>query len=293
MPRDGDFKRLVRRRMRKTGEAYTSARAHLAARPRAGGEEAAGEPFDRFTVRARRALAAAHADATAAGGEIGAEHLLAGLLRDEGSMAAKVLELFGVERGAMERALRPAGVPAPAGVRLNGEARRAIEVAVREAAGLGHGFVGTEHLLLGILAEGGSAACRALAGAGADLDGARERVRHSMASRAPEPRADAWKPLPAGDVASLLECAQDERLTGAMRLRRPGGGAATLHFLFGHLFHAVHGDAVGDEAVLDVLAWPQADLNAEFDARSRLPGAGSVRASIRQLIERAKMNLET
>jgi ATP-dependent Clp protease ATP-binding subunit ClpC len=278
--------------MRKTGEAYTSARAHLARRAPSG-EEAAGEPFDRFTARARRALAAAHAEAAAAGGEVRAEHLLAGLLRDDSSMAAKVLELFGVDRRALGRQPRPDRAPAPAGVRLSGEARSAIELAVREAAGLGHGFVGTEHLLLGILAEGGSTACRALSGAGVDLDRARERARRGMPVAVPAPRADAWEPLPAGDVAPLLERARRERLTGAMRLRRRGGGTAMLYFLFGHLFHAVQDDAVGDEAVLGVLAWPDAELVADFDARSRLPGAGTVRASIRQLIERAKMNLET
>jgi hypothetical protein len=278
--------------MRKTGEAYTSARAHLARRPPAGGD-AAGEPFDRFTARARRALAAAHADAAATGGEIGAEHLLAGLLRDESSMAAKVLELFGVDRRALGRQPRPDRAPAPAGVHLSGEARLAIELAVREAAGLGHGFVGTEHLLLGILAEGGSAACRALSGAGVDLDRARERAGRGTAFRAPAPRADAWKPLPPGDVASLLERTRDERLTGAMRLRRGDADTATLHFLFGHLFHAVNEELVGDEAVVRALGWPEREVEAEFDARSRLPGAGTVRASIRQLIERANMNTET
>jgi hypothetical protein len=291
MPRDGDFKRLVRRRMRKTGEAYTSARAHLARRPETGGGTAA-EPFDRFTARARRALAAAHA--AAAGGEIGAEQLLAGLLRDEDSMAAKVLEQLGVDRRALRRPPGPSGEPAPAGARLDGEARRAIELAVREAAGLGHGFVGTEHLLLGILAEGGSAACRALAAAGADLDRARERTRRGIPFPVPASRDDAWKPLPAGAVASLLEHAQSERLTGAMRLRRGDAGAARLYFLFGHLFHAVDDDdAVGDDAVLAALAWPGGEVVAEYDARSRLPGAGTVRASVTQLIERAKMNRET
>jgi ATP-dependent Clp protease ATP-binding subunit ClpA len=238
-------------------------------------------------------LATAHADASATGGEIGAEHLLAGLLRDENSMAAKMLELFGVDRRALERQPRPDRAPAPAGVHLSREARRAIELAVREAAGLGHGFVGTEHLLLGILAEGGSAACRALSGAGVDLDRARERARRGMAFRVPAPRADAWKPLPAGDVASLLERSRDERLTGTMRLRRDDADTATLHFLFGHLFHAVNEEVAGDEAVLRVLGWPAGGVEAEFDARSRLPGAGTVRATIRQLIERAKMNPET
>jgi hypothetical protein len=114
-----------------------------------------------------------------------------------------------------------------------------------------------------------------------------------MPLRPPAPRADVWKPLPAGDVASLLVRAREGRMTGAMRLRLRGGGLATLHFLFGHLFHAVQDDAVGDEAVLRVLAWPGGELDADFDGRSRLPGAGTVRASIPQLIERAKMNLET
>lgn len=284
MPRDGDFKRLVRRRMRKTGEAYTTARSRLTGRPHGRGGGAAPEPFDRFSPRARQALVAAHEEACGSEGEIGAEQLLAGVLRVEDGMAVKVLDQLGVDRRALRRGPKVEGSSSAA--RLTDEVRRAIELAVREAAGLGHGYVGTEHLLLGILAEGGSAG-RLLAGAGATLERVRERARREPAAESTPAPAGAWEPLAASDVASLLERARAERLTGALRLRRRGAGPAVLYFLFGHLFHAVHRGEAGDEAVLAVLSWPAHEFSADLDAGSRLPADGTVRASIAQLIERA------
>jgi ATP-dependent Clp protease ATP-binding subunit ClpA len=290
MPRNADFKRLVRQRMRKTGEAYTTARAHLARRQaNAGGT--AMEPFDRFTRHARQALAAAHAEASGSGADIGAEHLLLGLLRVEDGMAAKVLEQLGVDRRALGGGLRAERASTAAAARLTAEARRALELAIREAAGLGHGFVGTEHLLLGILGEGASTARLALADAGVDLDRTRDRVRREPPTVGAGRRADAWQPQPADDLPSLLERFGRERLTGALRLRRPETGTATLYFLFGHLFHAVGGDAVGDEAVLSALAWARGEFLAEFDHSSRLPADGTVRATILELIERGRTNL--
>jgi Clp amino terminal domain, pathogenicity island component len=288
MPRDGDFKRLVRRRMRKTGEAYTTARAQLARRPAREGR-AVMQPFDRFSPRARRALAAAHAAAAASTGDIDAGRLLHGLLGVEDGMAAKVLDQLGVDRLALALGLAPEAGPAPAVPRLTHEAGRAIELAVREAAALGHAFIGTEHLLLGILAGGGSSASQALADAGADLERVRQRVRREPRAVPAAPRADAWRPLPPGGVVSLLEHARRERLTGTMRVRRSAADVATLYFLFGHLFHAVNGEAAGDDAVLAAMAWPEGEVAADFDGRSRLPADGTVRATIPQLVERAKL----
>jgi hypothetical protein len=217
MPRDRDFKRLVRRRMGKTGEAYTSARAQVVrdgGRPRPSASPpggAATENFERFTGRARRALAAAHAEA--AGGVVGGEHLLLGLFHVADGMAAKAMHQMGVDLAVLERRLRAA--PAvPSDGALSAAATRAIE-------------------LLGIVREGTSAGARALAGAGVSLDRARRRIgeAHVVGPR-PEPAereapAQAWRPLAGTGVRGLLEAASAERATGTLTLRRDGARTAT------------------------------------------------------------------
>jgi hypothetical protein len=291
MPRDRDFKRLVRRRMHKTGEAYTSARAQLArgaGQPRPSPSRPGGPAmrnFDRFTGRARRALAAAHAEA--GGRAVGGEHLLLGLLRVDDGMAAKALQQMGVDRAALESRLKGEAPDASSGGPLNATARRAIELAFEQAAGLGHGFVGTEHLLLGIVAEGTSAGARALGDAGVSLDRARRRIGegHVAGPRPRESPAETWEPLAGTGLRPLLEAARAQRATGTLTVRQPDGGTATLYLLFGHLFHAVAGTAVGDEAVLAALAWTEGDHS--FDRGARLPDQGSVRSSIADLVARA------
>jgi ATP-dependent Clp protease ATP-binding subunit ClpA len=110
MSRDKDFKRLVRRRMRRTGESYTAARAQFArtharrtsATPPGG---SAMFPFERFTDQARKALEAAQAEAERGPGRsLGTACLLLGLVADSRSDATRVLHQLGVERQALRAA---------------------------------------------------------------------------------------------------------------------------------------------------------------------------------------------
>src|SRR5438094_7500303 len=155
MPQDKDFKRVVRRRMRKTGESYAAARARLGAGP---GEPPRRPPFERLTSSARRALAFARDEAEARWApELGTEHLLAGLVAASEGVAARVLLAAAVDRGTVAKALggpRPAPAQAPPqSVAASAPLRRALEIAFVEARAMGDPFVGTEHLLLGVVAE--------------------------------------------------------------------------------------------------------------------------------------------
>jgi len=119
--------------------------------------------FDKFTDRARRALQVAQEEAVRLGhGQIVAEHLLLGLLSDRTSVAAKALGGLSVDLDALAaRAAAAAGFsvdPPQPEVGLAASARQAIELAVDEARALDHHYVGTEHLLLGLLRQESNAA---------------------------------------------------------------------------------------------------------------------------------------
>ncbi len=123
---------------------------------------------NRFTERARKALALAQEAAGSFGHSyVGSEHLLLGLLREGGGPAAKALTAAGVTDEALVKeieALSGRGTPdasAPQG--MTPRTKRIIELAIQSAAQMGTGYVGTEHLLLGLLREGENVALTALA----------------------------------------------------------------------------------------------------------------------------------
>ena len=123
---------------------------------------------NRFTERAQQALAKAQEAAGSFGHSyIGSEHLLLGLLREGGGPAAKALAAAGVTDEALVKQIEDLsgrGTPdssAPQG--MTPRTKRIIELSIRAAAQMGTGYVGTEHLLLGILNEGQNVALTALA----------------------------------------------------------------------------------------------------------------------------------
>jgi len=191
VPRDRDFKKLVRQRMSKTGESFTAARAQLLAlsgtrRPSSRQGETGTYPFDRFTEAAKDVLMCAQQEAEASGtGYIGTEHMLIGLLTCGGAAAA-ALERLGVDSQPVREAIRSrlgSEEPDQAGRVL--PARRmktVIELAFGEA---GTSHVGTEHLLLGILMEAGGVGASVLAQFGVTLDRTRDAVNAVLAQGAP------------------------------------------------------------------------------------------------------------
>jgi ATP-dependent Clp protease ATP-binding subunit ClpC len=138
--------------------------------------------FERFTDRARRVVVQAQVEAkTLDHNYIGSEHLLLGLTHESiGGLAAKTLESLGIGldtvrqrvEGVVER-----GSQAPSGhIPFTPEAKKALELSLRESVQLGHQYIGTEHILLALIREGDSVAGRVLADLGADLERARQEV---------------------------------------------------------------------------------------------------------------------
>jgi len=129
---------------------------------------------DRFTERARIAIAKAQEVAAGMGHSyVGTEHLLLGIAREGEGLGAKVLRENGLDEGFLQELLEKfVGRGAP-GVPIQGltpRAKRVIELAVGDANRLGHSYVGTEHLLMGVLREPESAAARIITSTGADLN---------------------------------------------------------------------------------------------------------------------------
>lgn len=130
---------------------------------------------DRFSERAKNALELAQKATEELGrGYIGSEHILLGLVREGGGVAARVLREAGIDsRLIHDLIVRNSGNGTRGEVPVQGltpRAKRVIEIAVMEANRLGHGYIGTEHLLLGILREHESVAARLLLITGADLN---------------------------------------------------------------------------------------------------------------------------
>jgi ATP-dependent Clp protease ATP-binding subunit ClpC len=137
--------------------------------------------FDRFTDRARRVIPLAQEEARLLGHNyIGTEHLLLGLIHEGEGVAAKALEEFGISLEAVRVQVQETigqGQTAPTGhIPFTPRAKKVLELSQREALQLGHDYVGTEHLLLGLLREGEGVAAQVLAGFGADHARVREQV---------------------------------------------------------------------------------------------------------------------
>jgi ATP-dependent Clp protease ATP-binding subunit ClpC len=137
--------------------------------------------LDRFTKRARRVLTNAQEEARRLNHRyIGTEHLLLGLAAEEGGLAMRVLQELGISAGeirdAVERTVgrgtRPTGGPPT----LTPRTKRVIELSVEEARRLGHHYIGTEHLLLGLVREGEGIAVEVLRRLGAPPEKIQEQV---------------------------------------------------------------------------------------------------------------------
>ncbi len=138
--------------------------------------------FERFTDRARRVLVVAQQEARLLGHDyIGTEHILLGLLGDDQSVAAKALGALGISLKAARTKVNE--IIAPSEAPLDGSppaftprAKKTLELSLREALQLGHNYIGTEHILLGLVREGEGVGAQILQSMGATLEGVREEV---------------------------------------------------------------------------------------------------------------------
>jgi ATP-dependent Clp protease ATP-binding subunit ClpA len=137
--------------------------------------------FERFTDRARRVMDLAEEEARMLGhGYIGTEHLLLGLIHEGEGVAAQVLESLGVSLQAVRRQVEEVvgqGQQAvPRRIPFTPRAKKVLELSLRESLQLGHEYIGTEHILLGLLREGDGVAAQVLVRLGADLNQVRQQV---------------------------------------------------------------------------------------------------------------------
>ncbi len=137
--------------------------------------------FERFTDRARRTVVLAQEEARLMQHNyIGTEHLLLGLIHEGEGVAAKALESLGIGLDAVRQQVEEIigrGQHAPSGhIPFTPRAKKVLELALREAIQLGHNYIGTEHILLGLIREGDGVAAQVLARLGADLNRTRQRI---------------------------------------------------------------------------------------------------------------------
>jgi len=150
--------------------------------------------FDKFTDRARRVMQLARAEAVRLNHDyIGTEHILLGLIQEGSGVAANVLKNLGIElqriRQEVERLVSAGGSASsvPLGqIPFTPRAKKVLEFAVDEATSLGHNYIGTEHLLLGLLRETGGKAAQVLVNLGIRLNEVREEVLSLLGARGAE-----------------------------------------------------------------------------------------------------------
>jgi ATP-dependent Clp protease ATP-binding subunit ClpC len=138
--------------------------------------------FERFTERARQVVVLAQDEARALKHNyIGTEHILLGLLREEEGLAARVLESLDVTveevRAQVARIIGPGDEPIVSGqIPFTPRAKKVLELSLREALSLKHNYIGTEHILLGLVRENEGVAARILL----DFDADAEKIRNEI-----------------------------------------------------------------------------------------------------------------
>jgi ATP-dependent Clp protease ATP-binding subunit ClpC len=159
--------------------------------------------FERFTDRARRVVVLAQEEARMLNHNyIGTEHILLGLIHEGEGVAAKALESLNISLEAVRQQVEEIigqGQAAPTGhIPFTPRAKKVLELSLREALQLGHNYIGTEHILLGLIREGEGVAAQVLQKLGADLNRVRQNVMqllsgYTAGASEEEPRT-AWTP---------------------------------------------------------------------------------------------------
>ncbi|HHT68833.1 MAG TPA: ATP-dependent Clp protease ATP-binding subunit [Firmicutes bacterium] len=143
--------------------------------------------FGRFTERAQRVIVLSQEEARRLGHNVvGTEHILLGLIAEGEDVAARSLLSLGISidqvRGEVERIIGRGGQPTQGQIGFTPRSKRVLELAFDEARRLGHTYIGTEHLLLGLIREGEGVAAQVLHNLGADLEKVRSQVTSQLGS---------------------------------------------------------------------------------------------------------------
>jgi ATP-dependent Clp protease ATP-binding subunit ClpC len=176
--------------------------------------------FERFSQRARRVVVLAQEEARMLNHNyIGTEHILLGLIREGEGVAARALESLGISLDAVRQQVEKIigrGQQAPSGhVPFTPRAKKVLELSLREAKALGHDYIGTEHILLGLIREGSGVAAQVLVKLGADLNRTRQQVVQLLHGYQGEDVTGEGLPLP--DDAPTQVDSLDRRLAAIER----------------------------------------------------------------------------
>ena len=178
--------------------------------------------FERFTDRARRVVVLAQEEARMLNHNyIGTEHILLGLIHEGEGVAAKALEGMGISldgvRGQVEEIIGQ-GQQAPSGhIPFTPRAKKVLELSLREALQLGHNYIGTEHILLGLIREGEGVAAQVLVKLGADLSRVRNTVIQLLSGYQGKEAVAAGGPAEGTPATSLVLDQFGRNLTQAAR----------------------------------------------------------------------------
>jgi ATP-dependent Clp protease ATP-binding subunit ClpC len=165
--------------------------------------------FERFTDRARRVVVLAQEEARMLNHNyIGTEHILLGLIHEGEGVAAKALESLGISQEAVRQQVEEIigqGQHASSGhIPFTPRAKQVLELSLREALQLGHNYIGTEHILLGLIREGEGVAAQVLVKLGADLNRVRQQVNQLLHGYQGKEPAAAGAPSEAAPSTSLV-----------------------------------------------------------------------------------------
>ena len=175
--------------------------------------------FERFTERARQVVVLAQDEARALKHNyIGTEHILLGLLREEEGLAARVLESLDITveevRAQVARIVGQGDEVTTGQIPFTPRAKKVLELALREALSLGHNYIGTEHILLGVVREGEGVAASILAGFGVGGEAVSNAVVDALSGSEPE----AWEyepnspPLASEVIEEVRRVADEKRI---------------------------------------------------------------------------------
>jgi len=170
--------------------------------------------FERFTERARQVVVLAQDEARALKHNyIGTEHILLGLLREEEGLAARVLESLDITveevRAQVARIVGQGDEVTTGQIPFTPRAKKVLELALREALSLGHNYIGTEHILLGLVRENEGVAARILL----DFDADAEKIRNEIIRMLSGAGGGEQRPLPASPPVSVEVIAELGRLS--------------------------------------------------------------------------------
>jgi ATP-dependent Clp protease ATP-binding subunit ClpA len=165
--------------------------------------------FEKFSDRARRVVVLSQEEARLLNHDyIGTEHILLGLVHEGEGIAARALGSLNIGLDAVRREVEeivsPGGSPPSEHIPFTPRAKKVLELSLREAIQLGHNYIGTEHILLGLLREGEGVACQVLVNLGASLPKVRARVLQ-LAAESTREAPGGWVFRPSSELAAVLD----------------------------------------------------------------------------------------